>query len=255
MASHSLGLSLHDAARQMGVPFTVENEPADRFVAVNGMTFHYLEWGEPYLPTIMMLHGISQQAHSWDFISLPLSVDYHVIAVDQRGARRQRLGARRGLFHRCLCGRCRGAGVGVGAAGFPPDGPFHGGRNSMAWASGRPGALRSLTIVDTGPETQRRGSNRIQQFRELPDELDTLDEFAQRVMEYTGRSRQQTLGALKYSIRQRDDGKWTWKYDKAMRVSGFRAPAWTPGTAVGGLAQDRLPDAGNARRTQRHFLR
>ncbi|CAI8018297.1 hypothetical protein GBAR_LOCUS11088 [Geodia barretti] len=102
-----------------------------------------------------------------------------------------------------------------------------GGRNSLAWASGRPGTLRSLTIVDTGPETQRRGSNRIQQFRELPDELDTLEEFAQRVMEYTGRTREQTLGALKYSIRQRDDGKWTWKYDKVIRRQGFRAPAWT----------------------------
>ena len=85
MASHSMGLSLHDAARQMGVPFTAENEPADRYIAVNGLQFHYLEWGEPDLPTIVMLHGVQQQAHSWDFISLPLSAGYRVIAVDQRG--------------------------------------------------------------------------------------------------------------------------------------------------------------------------
>ena len=101
--------------------------------------------------------------------------------------------------------------------------------------------LRSLTIVDTGPETQRRGQNRIQQFRELPDELDTFDEFARRVMEYTGRSREQTLGALKYSIRQRADGKWTWKYDKAMRVPGFRAPAWTPEQLWAGWRQIDCP--------------
>ena len=47
MASHSLGLTLHQAARQMGVPFTQENEPADRFVDANGLRFHYLEWGDP----------------------------------------------------------------------------------------------------------------------------------------------------------------------------------------------------------------
>ena len=45
MASHSLGLSLHDAARRMGVPFVDENEPVDRFVDANGLRFHYLEWG------------------------------------------------------------------------------------------------------------------------------------------------------------------------------------------------------------------
>lgn len=228
MASHSLGLSLHDAARQMGVPFTVENDPVDRFIAVNGLQLHYLEWGEPHLPTIMMLHGIQQQAHSWDFISLPLSVNYRVIAVDQRGHGDSDWAPDGDYSTDAYVQDIEGLVAALGLQDFHLMGHSMGGRNSLAWASGRPGALRSLTIVDTGPETQRRGSRRIQQFRELPDELDTLDEFAQRVMEYTGRSREQTLGALKYSIRQRDDGKWTWKYDKAMRVRGFRAPAWTP---------------------------
>ena len=95
MASHSLGLSLHDAARRMGVPFVDENEPVDRFVDANGLRFHYLEWGNPANPTVLMLHGVSQQAHSWDFISLPLSPDYHVISPGPTGPRRQRLGTRR----------------------------------------------------------------------------------------------------------------------------------------------------------------
>jgi pimeloyl-ACP methyl ester carboxylesterase len=82
--------------------------------------------------------------------------------------------------------------------------------------------------VDTGPEGQARGRNRIQSFRELPDELDSFEEFASRVQEYTGRTREQVLGALKYSIRQRPDGKWSWKYDKLLRTPGVRAPQWTP---------------------------
>ncbi len=85
MASHSLGLSLYEAARQKGVPFTLENEPLDKFVQISGLKLHYLEWGNPSDPTILMLHGNSQQAHSWDFVSLPLSEHYHVIALDQRG--------------------------------------------------------------------------------------------------------------------------------------------------------------------------
>ena len=228
MASHSLGLSLHEAARRMGVPFTVENEPVDRFVKVNGINLHYLEWGDTDRPAILMLHGISQQAHSWDFISLPLSVDYRVIALDQRGHGDSDWSPNGNYSTDIYVGDIEGFVGAMGLENFHLMGHSMGGRNSLAWASGRPGVLKSLTIVDTGPETQRRGQNRIQQFRELPDELDTLDEFASRVMEYTGRNREQTMGALKYSIRQRQDGKWTWKYDKAMRVSGFRAPTWTP---------------------------
>ena len=228
MASHSLGLSLHEAARRMGVPFTLENEPVDRFVEVNGINLHYLEWGNTDRPTILMLHGISQQAHSWDFISLPLSVDYRVIALDQRGHGDSDWSPNGYYSTDIYVGDIEGVVGAMGLENFHLMGHSMGGRNSLAWASGRQGVLKSLTIVDTGPETQRRGQNRIQQFRELPDELDTLDEFASRVMEYTGRNREQTMGALKYSIRQRQDGKWTWKYDKAMRVSGFRAPTWTP---------------------------
>ena len=228
MTSHSQGLSLHDAARQMGVPFTVANQPTDQFIAANGLNFHYLEWGAPHLPTIMMLHGVSQQAHSWDFISLPLSVDYHVVAVDQRGHGDSDWAPDGDYSTDAYVADVEAIVAALDLQNFHLMGHSMGGRNSLAWASGRPGILRSLTIVDTGPETQRRGQNRIQHFRELPDELDTFDEFARRVMEYTGRSREQTLGALQYSIRQRPDGKWTWKYDKAMRAPGFRAPAWTP---------------------------
>ena len=227
MASHSLGLSLHDAARQMGVPFTVENEPADKQLKVNGLTLHYLEWGDPDKPTILMLHGIQQQAHSWDFISLPLSVDYRVIAVDQRGHGDSEWPLDGDYSTDAYIGDVQSLVSTLGLNDFHLIGHSMGGRNSLAWASKHPGVLRSLTIVDTGPETQRRGSDRIQRFRELPDELDTLEEFAQRVMEYTGRTREQTFGALKYSIRQRNDGKWTWKYDKVIRTQGFRAPAWT----------------------------
>ena len=241
MASRSPGLSLHDAARQMGVPFTAANEPADRFVAANGMNFHYLEWGDAGRPVIVMLHGISQQAHSWDFISLPLSESYRVLAFDQRGHGDSDWAPDGDYSTDAYVGDVDGIVAALGLRDFHLIGHSMGGRNSLAWASGRPGALRSLTIVDTGPETQRRGQNRIRQFRELPDELDTFEEFARRVMEYTGRSREQTLGALQYSIRQRADGKWTWKYDKAMRTAGFQAPAWTPEQLWAGWRQIDCP--------------
>ena len=228
MAADSLGLSLHEAARQMGVPFQEENEPVDRWVRANGMNFHLLEWGDPGKPGVLMLHGASQQAHSWDFISLGLSSEYHVLVLDQRGHGDSDWAPDGDYSIEAAQRDLDGIVDALGLSDFNLMGHSMGGRNSFVWASRHPGMLRSLTIVDTGPETVPRGSDRIRRFRELPDNLDTFEEFADRVQEYTGRSREQVLGALKYSIRQGADGKWTWKYDKVMRQSGRTESYWTP---------------------------
>lgn len=227
MASHSLGLTLHQAARQKGVVFTEENEPVDRIVEANGMAFHYLEWGQAGKPLVVMLHGGSQQAHSWDFVSLPLSEHYHIVAMDQRGHGDSDWAPDGDYSIEAHQADIDGFVAALGINGFHLIGHSMGGRNSYVWASRNPNKLRSLVIVDTGPVAQSRGRNRIQNFRELPDELDTFEEFADRVQEYTGRSREQTLGALKYSIRQRADGKWSWKYDKLLRTPGRQGPLWS----------------------------
>jgi len=210
------------------VPFTKENTPTDHELQVNGMKFHYLEWGNSSSPIILMLHGGSQQAHSWDFISLPLSEHYHVLALDQRGHGDSDWASDGDYTIEAHQRDIDGFVQGMKLRNFHLIGHSMGGRNSYVWASRHPKTLRSLVIVDTGPEAQHRGRNRIQNFRELPDELDTLEEFASRVQEYTGRSREQVLGSLQYSIRQRPDGKWSWKYDKALRTPGLRQPQWTP---------------------------
>ena len=223
-----VGLTLYEAARRMGVPFAEENEPADRYIRINGMNFHYLEWGVANAPTVLMLHGASQQAHSWDFVGLALSAEYHILALDQRGHGDTDWAPDGDYSIEAYQGDIDGFVEATRLRGFALMGHSMGGRNSYIWASGHPGILKALVIVDTGPEVSQRGQERIRRFRELPDELNTFEEFVQRVQEYTGRSREQVLGALRYSIRQRQDGKWTWKYDKVMRSSGRRDLGWTP---------------------------
>ena len=229
MASHSLGLSLHEAARKMGVPFIEENEPVDRTIKANGLNFHYLEWGDSSNPTVVMLHGVSQQAHSWDFVSLALSPAYHVIAVDQRG-HGDTDWAPDGVYSLdAMQADIDGVIDALGLTAFNLMGHSMGGRNSFIWASRHPETLRSLTIVDTGPETQRQGQDRIRNFRELPNNLDSFQEFANRIKEYTGRTDEQVLGALKYSIREMPDGKWSWKWDPETknRTRSGADPNWT----------------------------
>ena len=222
------GMTLYEAARQVGVPFTAENAPSDRYVDVNGLNLHYLEWGDAANPTVLMLHGRSQQAHSWDFVSLALSDRFHALALDQRGHGDSDWATDGDYSIEAQQTDIDGFVEALGLDGFILIGHSMGGRNAYVWAGRHPRALKGLMIVDTGPDTGTVSLERMREFRELPDELDSFEEFAQRVQQYTGRSREQTLGALKYSIRRRTDGKWTWKYDKRLRTPDGREPGWTP---------------------------
>ena len=165
--------------------------------------------------------------HSWDFISLPLSEHYRVLALDQRGHGDSQWAPDGDYSVEAQLRDIDGFVRSLGLENFVLIGHSMGGRSSFIWASRNAEKLKALVIVDIGPDASRQGQNRIRRFRELPDELDTLEEFAQRVEAYTGRSREQTLGALKYSIGQRSDGKWTWKYDKLLRSAGYVPSGWT----------------------------
>ena len=60
-------------------------QPEDRWVDLNGIRFHYLDWGNGHLPHLVMLHGGGLTAHTWDMAALLLRDRYHVVALDQRG--------------------------------------------------------------------------------------------------------------------------------------------------------------------------
>jgi esterase len=227
MELESQGLTLFEAARQKGIPFTKNNEPLDRNITARNMNFHYLEWGEINSPTILMLHGNAQQAHSWDFISLALSDKYRIIALDQRGHGDSDWSPTSDYSTQEQVKDINSIISSLGLKEFHLVGHSMGGRNSYSWASQNSQLLKSLTIVDTGPDTQKVGRKRMQSFKSLPDELSTFEEFAERIQQYTGRPLEQVLGSLKYNIRQRSDGKWSWKYDKVMRDPNYQSQTIT----------------------------
>jgi pimeloyl-ACP methyl ester carboxylesterase len=59
--------------------------PADRFISINGLQIHYLDWGNAGKQPLVLLHGIARVAHAFDHIAPHFTQNYHVIAVDMRG--------------------------------------------------------------------------------------------------------------------------------------------------------------------------
>ena len=54
-------------------------------VSLNGQPFHYLEWGPPDAPILLMLHGFPEHSGAWAELARRLSDRFRCIAPDQRG--------------------------------------------------------------------------------------------------------------------------------------------------------------------------
>ncbi len=217
------GLSLHDAARAMGVRFANDNAPQDKFVTANGMRFHYLEWGSAANPPMLLLHGFAQTCHSWDFVALGFSDDYRVIVLDQRGHGDSDWAADGDYSPETQQNDISAIVREIGLEDFTLMGLSMGGRNSFTYAANNPDRVRALVIVDAGPQNMQQGTQNIRNFVQQDDELDSVDAFVERVLKYNPRrAPEQIRGSIMHNLKQLPNGKWTWKYDKRLRRPGRR---------------------------------
>jgi pimeloyl-ACP methyl ester carboxylesterase len=56
-----------------------------RTVDVDGCPIHYLRWGDPSRPGVVLIHGFLAHARCLSFIGALLSTDHHVVAYDVSG--------------------------------------------------------------------------------------------------------------------------------------------------------------------------
>ena len=219
------GLSLYDAARAMGVSFAGETRPEDRTVEANGLRFHYLEWGGADNPPLLLLHGFAQTCHSWDFVALSLCDRFRVIALDQRGHGDTEWATDGDYSADAYQGDIDAVVDALGLTGLVLIGLSMGGRNAFTYAACHPEKVRALVIVDAAPETQSAGTSNITRFVQQEDELDSIDQFVERVRRYNPRRPvEQIRGSIRHNIKQLPSGKWTWKYDRRLRAERRPTP-------------------------------
>lgn len=60
-------------------------QPESRFVEADGVNHHYLEWGDPDKPNVLMFHAVGMCAGIWNNAARGLANDYHVYSFDLRG--------------------------------------------------------------------------------------------------------------------------------------------------------------------------
>jgi pimeloyl-ACP methyl ester carboxylesterase len=59
--------------------------PASSYYVSQRLRLHYVDWGNPDAPPLLLIHGGRDHARSWDWVARDLRRDHHVIAPDLRG--------------------------------------------------------------------------------------------------------------------------------------------------------------------------
>ncbi len=206
---------LETTAVRAGFSFPGVVLPESHEFRLGAMRFHYLDWGNRHLPTIVFLHGGALNAHTWDLVCLALREDYHCVALDQRGhgdsdwsheadySMAAQLADTKGFVDHLGLGRFILAGMSLGAI------------NSLNFAINYPEMLSHLVIIDAGPEMRRPGSSRIRDFVNGVADTVSLDGIIDKAMAFNPRRDPVILRrSLMHALRQEPDGSWRWKYDR-----------------------------------------
>lgn len=214
--------SLLASAADLGIPHRPDVPYRSCNIVLRRMRFHFLEWGRPDAPVIVLLHGGHQSAHSWDLVSLHLAQHFRVLALDQRGHGDSEW-ARDVVYSNHEMSLDAEAFIGaMGLARPVLIGHSMGGRNSMLLMRRNQALLRAAVIVDVGPELSERGRAAIGGFVQANQEFDDLEHFVRNVRQYDPyRSREHIERTVKYNMLERADGKYVSKCDSNPRRLGI----------------------------------
>jgi pimeloyl-ACP methyl ester carboxylesterase len=188
----------------------------DGFVSVNGLKLHYVDWGTAAKPTVLLVHGLNVQLHTWDPIADAMREHFHVVAVDLRGHGDSDW-ARDGYFTRNFVSDIRGLAERLDLSPFQYVGHSLGARIGIAYAGEYGDTLHGLVLSDTGPEIDREDalavrarSASVADRKGFRDEKDALDFIRARDPDWEPIYHDL---ALQYQFRRNWAGKLVFKAD------------------------------------------
>jgi pimeloyl-ACP methyl ester carboxylesterase len=200
----------------------------DEYALVNGIRLHYRDWigaAGADAPLLVLLHGFTSHARTWDTYAPTFTPRYRVVALDARGHGESAWAAPGGygvadhladvMALLAALGRDRVSLVGISM----------GGRTSYNVAAQHPARVERLVVVDISPSIARAGATRIQAAVSGNDRFATVDEA---VDAYLAGSPDAPVEVVRNRIRHNvmlcEDGMLTWRYDESLRRNRVNRP-------------------------------
>jgi pimeloyl-ACP methyl ester carboxylesterase len=187
------------------------------FVQLGALRCHYLTWGEPARPAVVMLHGFGQSAHTWRRVARHLTDRYFVVAPDARGHGDSDWatdGDYGQIAMRDDVGRLAGA---LELSRFVLVGMSMGGISALRFAAQNPDRLPGLVVIDVSPTVEEEGATQLADFFSDRLEFDDLDDLVAYVRRFNPERSPEALRAtLPANLRTLPDGRLGWKWDPAL---------------------------------------
>jgi pimeloyl-ACP methyl ester carboxylesterase len=191
----------------------------DRTVVLQGQRFHYTDWGPPAAPPVVLLHGVTGHARTWDEEAALLAERFHVLALDQRGHGDSDPAPDGDYGDAALLGDLVAFAEALGLRRFSIVALSLGGRVAINYAGRNPGRVERLVVVDIGPEIAPAGRARVGTLMaSAPERFATVDEVVAHMRASAPLYTEAMLRhRARHAVRSLPDGGFTWKYDRALR--------------------------------------
>jgi len=191
--------------------------PVDRFLTVNGLRLHYLDWRNDGALPIVMLHGLRGYAHTWDPVAGSLRSSCRLLALDQRGRGDSEWGPWFDYWAEQYVSDLESFVDQLGLARFVLIGHSMGGATSIIYSARHPDRVVAAVIEDMGPgaSTASEGSGRIK--AELGNTPDSFASWAAAEAYWRGQRPTASTDGIRsrmtHTLKQEPDGRIVWKYD------------------------------------------
>ena len=209
------------AAFAQGIP---DRSPGDRFVTVDGLRLHYVDWGNAGAPPFIMVHGIDRIARTFDHVAPHFASRYHVIALDMRGHGDSGWDPAGRYTVEDHVGDLTGLVRELGLRNVTLWGNSTGGRVVQVFAGMHPELVSHVIAEDVGPERPRQIADSYSR-RVAQEEAGWASEeelLAQLRKSNAGTGDAVLVPYVRYGTKRRDDGRIVWKRDPKL-VNGFVA--------------------------------
>jgi len=209
--------------------------PTSRIYFSQRLRLHYVDWGNPSAPRLLLVHGGRDHCRNWDWVAEELRKDWHIIAPDLRSH---------------------------GDSQWSPDGNYSmsgyiydlaqlihqqelapvtivshslGGNISLRYAGIYPDKVRKLVSIEgLGPSprmiAERKKKDIAQRMQEwieenrklsgrLPRKYPTIEDAFKRMQDENKHlSPEQARHLTQHGVNQNEDGTYSWKFDNYVRT-------------------------------------
>jgi len=216
-------------------PSSASSGPSSHIYFSQRLRLHYVDWGNPDGPPMLLIHGGRDHCRNWDWVAEHFAKDYHIIAPDLRGHGDSQWEAsgnytqisyvydiaqllqQKNMHDVTVIGHSLGGAIALMYTALFPE------RVKKLVAIEGMGPSPSLAAKQAEISINDRVRSWVDDMRKLsgrlPRRYDTLDDAFKRMRDENPHlSEEQARHLTLHGANQNEDGTYSWKFDNYVRV-------------------------------------